>query len=383
MIARLFSLLFSLALSCIFLHPATGQTTAAQSDALCRPKSSYLEKVHLADFGLLESYSAEAEGLGMALIVRAGSLAERAGIKTGAILTEINDQPVRNFQELRQVLAIAERGVPILFRYIFENTYQETSMELPLIHDAPITRLYSFRLAECYGLELENYQESENGGVLITSVDEQKVAASGLKTNDIIIEVAKAPISTWSELYEILQVFRGWPTLPLTVLREGQARTVLLETVNCPSGDRPVDISALRGYKFINIEQAIAADQKAKRLLQAQALSNGEPQQVNSAPQAAPAEAANWKEERLLQPQAFRVFPNPNSGLFTLEFSATAAPIQLRLFNISGAMLYSEQVDDFQGSYSRQFDFRDEPPGTLVVRIEQEGKAFSKLVLVQ
>jgi hypothetical protein len=131
--------------------------------------------------------------------------------------------------------------------------------------------------------------------------------------------------------------------------------------------------------------QAIA-NQKPNQQIQFRILRDGHPQQINIGLPAAFTEAAsvsNWNEENTLQPKVFRVFPNPTSGLFNLEFEAANAPVSIRLFNMNGSLLFSEQADNFEGAYHRQFDFRGTPPGPLVVRIEQKGKVFSKVVLVE
>ena len=96
-----------------------------------------------------------------------------------------------------------------------------------------------------------------------------------------------------------------------------------------------------------------------------------------------PTSKQEFREETSLQPKIFKVFPNPTSGLFTLEFSAKPGPLSVRLFKLNGALLYTEQLDDFQGDYRHQFDFSGEALGPVVVHIEQGGKVFSKVVLVE
>lgn len=427
---------------CSFLfHTATAQThvnRTAPADSHAHRK--YENTIHLAEFGLLEGYQAEAEGRGVALIVRAGSLADQAGMKTGDILTEIDGTPVHNFKELRQVLGEKDRPASIHFRYWTGTTYEDVQLQHPVRESTPYTRLYSLKLAECYGLEVENYQLSENGGVLIRQIN---AAHTNLEIGDIIVDANERPVTTWSELFELLgRSAHHLPVqaVPLVVLRRGNRVLVDLQPVICPVrfneveardvplwgirqtlhwtpdsaqrtgvligqltrnspaqhsglkvGDRLVSINGVLIDNSIDLMQNFAKH-GTEEMLNIQVLRGNQLVDIRMPPPTVPKmrkpapetpAAPEFREETTLQPRVFNVFPNPTSGLFTLEFSAKPGALTVRLFKLNGALLYTEQLDDFQGEYRHRFDFRGEAPGAMVVHIEQGGKVFSKVVLVE
>ncbi|MCB9315560.1 MAG: PDZ domain-containing protein [Lewinellaceae bacterium] len=436
--------LLPLSICCFLLNIVTAQTnvkTIATFDE--HPPQKNLSTPHLAEFGLLEGYQAEAEGSGVALIVKPGGLADQVGIKTGYILTEINGTPVPTFLELRRVLGEKDRYATLSFRYWTGEVYEDVQMQVPEI--VSYTRLYSLKLAACYGLEVDNYQLSENGGVMITAVDAQHSGTpNSLQAGDIIIEAVGTPITTWSELYPLIEVIRRSKNLhwvPLVVNRHGKMVRLLLEPVNCPEIndglEEPVSLGIQQtlcwtpegtenssGIQIGRIKPNGLAQQSGFKVGDRMLSINGVPidntvsmtenfsklagtgqtmtvrvlretqmvdvilnvpttHRASQEPTHEPTSKQEFREETSLQPKIFKVFPNPTSGLFTLEFSAKPGPLSVRLFKLNGALLYTEQLDDFQGDYRHQFDFSGEALGPVVVHIEQGGKVFSKVVLVE
>jgi serine protease Do len=53
--------------------------------------------------------------------VESGSLADEYGLEPGALITEVNRQPVRNVRQFREALTKAQKGGKILLRVVFEE----------------------------------------------------------------------------------------------------------------------------------------------------------------------------------------------------------------------------------------------------------------------
>lgn len=81
----------------------------------------------------------------------------------------------------------------------------------------------------------------------------------------------------------------------------------------------------------------------------------------------------------------FRLYPNPNSGRFTVEMNGTPTnKVELALFNNLGQMVHTEIVDFGSGSLNKQFDFGGLlPAGLYTLRMQADGSAMYAKVVIQ
>lgn len=431
---------FLLLLSSLF-----STAVAAQSGLIQQADNApaTLNEVHLSDFGLLEGYVENAEAAGLPVVVKKNGPAFQAGVEDMDILTTINGTPVQTFQEVRMALLATHRGEPVRFQFL--RGAEERAVEMTLSdrpRAAPVELIFGFEFAKCYGLEVENYQQSENGGVLVRRVEAgSSGATAGLQPGDVVIAFNTQPITLWSEWYRLLLQAPYQQPVLLTVNRGDQPLDLpLLNTICHPqlfpksapmearpeslgilqrieespglaappgilignvmpgsratlaglvAGDRIVEIGQRKITNTFEFVRLLDGLERTRQPVALRVLRNNAPlsvvippaQQSPAVPAAAPAPAL--QEEHTLQPRVFRAFPNPTSGLFTLEFSALPAPLRVQVFNLNGQLLFAEDEESFAGDFSRQFDFRGQPPGAVFVRVEQNGQVYSRIVLIQ
>jgi PKD repeat protein len=79
----------------------------------------------------------------------------------------------------------------------------------------------------------------------------------------------------------------------------------------------------------------------------------------------------------------FDVFPNPNSGRFTLVMEgAPQNELELSLTNVLGQRLHSEKADFRSGQLTRDFSFSQLSAGMYILQVKSGEKAmFRKLVI--
>lgn len=80
---------------------------------------------------------------------------------------------------------------------------------------------------------------------------------------------------------------------------------------------------------------------------------------------------------------SFRMFPNPNNGIFTLELNALQKKtIDIRVMNTSGVTVYSLNDVEVSGFVSRNIDLGSMPEGTYLIRIASgKESTLRKLVI--
>jgi Do/DeqQ family serine protease len=161
------------------------------------------------EFGLSESNGALVAG------VAQGSAAERAGVKTGDIITSINSVTMKDASELRNTIGMLRIG---------------DKVEIGLLRDGKALKVTAL-IAERSELETANavdinkglegaelHDAPDSGGVLVKTIQEGSPAAqNGLRANDLIVGVGRTPIANTKGLKEaaksanvlVLNVRRG------------------------------------------------------------------------------------------------------------------------------------------------------------------------------
>ena len=81
--------------------------------------------------------------------------------------------------------------------------------------------------------------------------------------------------------------------------------------------------------------------------------------------------------------QGFRLFPNPNSGIFTVEMNGLPQDeVEFVLFNALGQQIKRETSDFGTGSMLRSFDYGDLAAGVYTLRVQADGQAMFVKVTV-
>src|ERR1700728_3944401 len=146
------------------------------------------------EFGLTESSGALVAG------VVQGSAAERAGVKTGDIITSINGVTMKDASELRNTIGMLRIG---------------DKVDIGLLRDGQPRKVTAL-IAERGDLETANAAEiakglegaelgdaPDGGGVLVKTVQDGSPAAqNGLRTNDLIVGVGRTPVTNTKSFKE-------------------------------------------------------------------------------------------------------------------------------------------------------------------------------------
>jgi hypothetical protein len=92
------------------------------------------------------------------------------------------------------------------------------------------------------------------------------------------------------------------------------------------------------------------------------------------------------KAEAPAEPQVadLNVYPNPNDGEFNLKFSLPQkGDAHISLHDKQGNLVYEEDLKDFSGEYKKPLSLKNQKAGQYVLRIVQNGKIYTRQVLVK
>jgi serine protease Do len=181
--------------------------------------------------------------------VVSGSPAEKAGLKSGDIVIKFKDQAVRNAQQLRNAVAATKPNTKtelMLQRDGKPMTLDVTIGELKVAKGQDVTGSDEHssadsgeeHTADALGLtvktitdELAEKYDLKKGGVVVTDVEEDSVAAeAGIKAGDVVTSVAGQKVSTAGEYRDAMKEHSPAKGVRMQVSRDGVSRFVFLKT---------------------------------------------------------------------------------------------------------------------------------------------------------
>jgi Do/DeqQ family serine protease len=160
------------------------------------------------EFGLTESTGALVAG------VAPGSSAEKAGIKTGDIITSINAVVMKSASELRNSIGMLRVGDKVEIGLLRDGKPLKVTALIAERSEAETANAVDI----AQGLEgAELADAPAGGGVLVRSVQDGSPASlAGLKANDLIVGVGRTPVSNTKSFREAA---KGANVLVLNVRR--------------------------------------------------------------------------------------------------------------------------------------------------------------------
>lgn len=177
---------------------------------------------------------------------------------------------------------------------------------------------------------------------------------SGVQRGDIILEMDGVPVKTHNELLVERNKHKPGQEFTLTILRNGATIDVDARFKACPTDAKPEVIAEEVPQELVVQEPPAAVDQPT----------------INT-------------EIPKLNLEVFQAFPNPTTGIVNMRFQAEAVPTVIQIADVTGKIVFQDNVNNFDGFYDRQIDLTGSTPGTLTLTIRQGKQVFTQaLVLI-
>jgi len=174
---------------------------------------------------------------------------------------------------------------------------------------------------------------------------------SGVQRGDVIIEMDGIPVNTHTELLTERNKHKPGQEFTLTILRNGAPIDIDARFKVCPTDVEPV---------VEEVPEEVIVD----------------------APPAAIDAPVNAEFPKL-NLEVFQAFPNPTTGVITMRFQAEAVPTMVQIADVTGKIIFQDNLNNFDGYYDRQIDLTGSVPGTMTLTIRQGKQVFTQaLVLI-
>ena len=81
---------------------------------------------------------------------------------------------------------------------------------------------------------------------------------------------------------------------------------------------------------------------------------------------------------------SLEVYPNPSRDVFNVEFtSETKQTIEVRVVNLIGEIIFSENLEDFEGKYTHSFNLEQYSKGIYLLELDTDNGIVNKKLILQ
>jgi hypothetical protein len=78
------------------------------------------------------------------------------------------------------------------------------------------------------------------------------------------------------------------------------------------------------------------------------------------------------------------VYPNPSRDIFNLSFtSETKQTIEVRVVNLLGEIIFTENLEDFEGEYTHSFNLEEYSKGIYLLELDTDNGIVNKKLILQ
>jgi S1-C subfamily serine protease len=155
-----------------------------------------------------------------------GSAADKAGLKSGDIITHLNGKQIDSFTEIRAKIATLGVGKEIALGILREDKAMTVKVTLEAAEATTAEAKVLHPMLTGASLSDGKTPDGENG-VVINNVDQGSPAAAlGLEKGDVIVGVSRSRVTTTKELRDILTKSSG--VIALQVQRGDRILYVLI-----------------------------------------------------------------------------------------------------------------------------------------------------------
>jgi len=169
--------------------------------------------------------------------VTKGLAAEKAGIKAGDVVVEIDGQPVDRSNELQNRIGMKKPGAKVQMVVLRDGSRREFTVELAEKPAKEKVAIGKSQMVEDLGLTVQNLTDDlaerlgyeGMSGVVVTQVEQGSLAElSGISQGTLIMEIDRKPVKNTKEFREAIEESAKGGTILLLIRDEGYTRFVVI-----------------------------------------------------------------------------------------------------------------------------------------------------------
>lgn len=342
----------------------------------------------------------EEDAVGVRVDVIDETGASAAGLQDGDEITKMNDTEIRDWDDIEDFMSDTKTGDKVIVGYLRNGT--AGTVEATLGEQRSVTAWssgqnwnwnkdwsndFEVNVREkpaCLGVYSGSWTEGEQKGSQVSSFTTESAARdASMQVGDVITSVNSQAVEGHDQLWNEIAKYQPGDKVSVAFLRENSPQTIEATLKACRDQSRvtvigtdengPSEQRRFYAWSWGDNEQERL---RTRRVITIHKGQEGDAAQPAAQPTTPPA------QDRTLQLQAFRAFPNPTAGQITVAFRGEAVPTVITLLDMSGRQLFREELNAFNGDYNQQFDLSEYAKGTILIQVTQNGKVFTEQVVV-
>jgi membrane-associated protease RseP (regulator of RpoE activity) len=295
--------------------------------------------------GIYPGSTVEGKGVRISSVVK-GKGAEAAGLLGGDIITNIQGNSIQSVGGLRTVLDQYKPGQSVLVA--IERDGQTMNKEV-VLSEKVYYRYYEKRDPCKVFIGIFSTSSGQDQGVRITDVIPNTSAEKfGLQKGDILLSLDGVEVNSHHEVLRERDKHQAGDWYEMRIDRNGEIINVSAQFNACEEE-----------------EEEEEEEEKPEK-------------EEDSDPVDDPASLDRGQ----LVLEEFKAYPNPTVNDLNINFKGAAVPTLVRVTDISGKVVYEENLPNFDGIYQKLVSLSKASPGKLNLSVYQEGKVVSKSILL-
>lgn len=310
------------------------------------------------------------------------SAAKAAGLQKGDIITTIGDKMVKTTDELVKAVKSHKAGETIQVGYlrdgksqVVEATLKEATPRNAFLYEGKskprwvkMTKGEKHGFMGVYIADDEVTKGVELSGIVKASGAEK----AGLQKGDKITKINDKTVDTHKALTDVLGETKPDELIEVTYERDGETQTTQLTL-----GQHKKMRLKIKKHKHLKaLKDRVGKIRKKIVIIQKE--NKDEPEEQESETD----NLSSSSSSRLLELSKLELYPNPNSGAFTIDFEANdLVPTTITVVNLSGKEVYREELKDFTGAYNKRINIANHASGIYFLNIIQGDKKVTKKLI--
>lgn len=375
--------------------------------------------------------------------VEPGTPAYKAGLKAGDVITQADGVDLYQLEDLADIIGQKKAGEKVKLTYVragktsttyvileerdekffqnnpgggpsyrIEQLYEESpgssvdprmdpSPNNPNVEGGPLLGVLMIQTDKRTNVNGIEVIEKSNGALVDDIIANSAATEIGLRKGDKIVAVNGRSVFSATDVTTMIAKMKTGDKVTLAYVRAGQRLTgsgtlkdrQRFDLPDLEKGDNT--IMSMRGDAdpgMLDKMHAMMDEARGRSTEGANAAPVREFRMIVTMDALSPAEAQVLsaktghpiKADNDLYLRGLTLSPNPSTGRFHVGFELPAkGTTKIEVMDMNGNLVYTEQLTDFQGRFSKDFDLSHEAKGIFVMRILQNGRSFTRKIITQ
>lgn len=310
------------------------------------------------------------------------SAADKARLEPLDYIIAINDYQLSNDRSLTGALNKFSNGDEVTVHYIRNGKTQNTQATLGKPSD-------NQNCSPCadepfFGVSPRDDSKNNQPGVKVSIVQNSAASRAGLESKDIIVQFNGKILIDWSDISATINGTNPGEKISVVYLRDGDERnTEATMGSECDENKTTYNDSHSYSYHYDGDDDddddrdndSTPAVDMDRIKVEVQDLSDTDSGIMRNQ---GIATINNLSVENI------SLFPNPNKGMFRLEFELpNSGDTSIKVFNSSGRIIYSFDLGEYSGLFSDEVDISQNGPGAYFLNVTQGNSSVTKKIMLQ